>query len=140
MCVCVCAYVLLRLLLFLLLLQVFHTSVSSLSFTGVWVTASRLQFPGHISGFWPISIMLWFGWSPLVLLFPTLLPPPLPSLCGVVPSALITIGITVNFILHGFLFVSQCLSIYLSIRFLWFSPSSLPAWQSPRFSMFSFFI
>ena len=41
------------------------------SFTGVWVTASLLKSPGLFSVFWPFSIMLLFGWSPLVHQLPT---------------------------------------------------------------------
>ena len=42
-------------------LRVFHISVSWWFFTGVWVRASFLMFPGLVSGFWPISAMLSFG-------------------------------------------------------------------------------
>ena len=38
--------------------------------TEVWATASLLKSPGLFSVFWPISIMVLFGLSPLVLLFP----------------------------------------------------------------------
>ena len=48
-----------------LLIRVFHISVSWRSFTGYWVTASLLESPGFFSVFWPFSIMLLFGWSPL---------------------------------------------------------------------------
>ena len=54
-------------------LRVFHISVSWLSFTGVWVTASLFKSPGLFSVFWPISIIQLFQWSPLVLLFPSTL-------------------------------------------------------------------
>ena len=37
----------------------------------VWATASLLKSPGLFLEFWPISTMLQFGWSPLVLLFPS---------------------------------------------------------------------
>ena len=40
-------------------------------FTRVWVTASILKTPGLFSVFWPLSKMLSFGWSPIVLLFPS---------------------------------------------------------------------
>ena len=50
-------------------LRIFHICVNWWSFTGVWVTASLLKSPGLFSVFWPISIILLFGWSPLVLLF-----------------------------------------------------------------------
>ena len=52
-------------------------SVNWWFFNGVWARASLLKSPGLFSVFWPISIMLWFGWSPLVLLFPS---PPVPVL------------------------------------------------------------
>ena len=50
-----------------LLIIVFHISFTWWSFTGVWVTASLIMSPGLFSVFWPFSIMLQFGWSPLVL-------------------------------------------------------------------------
>ena len=43
------------------------------------MTTSLLKSLGLFSVFWPILIMLLCGWSPLVLLFPSL-PVPLPSL------------------------------------------------------------
>ena len=49
-----------------LLIRVFHISVSWRSFTGVWVIASLLKSPGLFSVFWPFSVILLFGWSPLV--------------------------------------------------------------------------
>ena len=48
-----------------LLIRVFHIRVSWWSFTGDWVTASLLKSLGLFSVFWPFSIMLLFGWSPL---------------------------------------------------------------------------
>ena len=48
-----------------LLIRIFHICISWWSFTGDWVTASLLKFPGLFSVFWPFSIMLLFGWSPL---------------------------------------------------------------------------
>ena len=48
-----------------LLIRVFHISVSWWSFTGDWLTASFLKSPGLFSVFWPFSIILLFGWSPL---------------------------------------------------------------------------
>ena len=44
---------------------VFH--VSWWFFTEVWVTASLLKSLGFFSVFWPISTMLLFGWSSLML-------------------------------------------------------------------------
>ena len=46
--------------------RVLHIIVSWWSFTGVWVAASLLKFSEPFSVFWPSSIMLSFGWSPLV--------------------------------------------------------------------------
>ena len=57
----------------------FYTSVSWWFLTGIWETANFLKSPGPLSVFWLILIMLWFGWSPLVLLFPSL-PVPIPIL------------------------------------------------------------
>ena len=53
----------------------FHKSVTRRFSTGVWVTVSFLKSPGLFLVFWSILIMLWFGWSPFVLLFPS---PPVP--------------------------------------------------------------
>ena len=57
------------------LIRAFHISVSRWFFTGVWVIASLLKSPGLFSVFWPFSIMLSFGWSPLVRQLPN---PPVP--------------------------------------------------------------
>ena len=43
-----------------------------MAFHWVLVTANLCKSPGILSVFWPISTMLYFGWHPLVLLFPTL--------------------------------------------------------------------
>ena len=56
-------------------IKAFHISVSRSFFTGVWVTASLLKSPALFLVFWPFSIMLSFGWSPLVRQLPT---PPVP--------------------------------------------------------------
>ena len=48
-----------------LLIRVFNISVSWWYFTGDWVTASLLNFPGIFLVFWQFSIMLLFGWSQL---------------------------------------------------------------------------
>ena len=48
-----------------LLIRVFHISVSWWSFSGDCVTASHLKSPWLFSVFWPFSITLLFGWSPL---------------------------------------------------------------------------
>ena len=49
----------------------FHTSVRWWFSTRVRVTASRPKSPGLFSVLWPISILLLFGWSLLVLLLPS---------------------------------------------------------------------
>ena len=58
----ICLFVCLLLLLLLLFysFRVFRISVSWLSFTGVWVTASLLKSPGLVSGFWPFVAVLSF--------------------------------------------------------------------------------
>ena len=63
---------LLLLLLYSLDSFLFHTSISKWFLTGGWVTASLLKFPGLFSINWPILIILSFGLSLLVLLFPSL--------------------------------------------------------------------
>ena len=68
-------FFLLLLLLLLLFMRVFHISVSWWSFTGDYVTASLLKSVGLFSVFWPFSIMLLFGWSPLGYQLPNLLCP-----------------------------------------------------------------
>ena len=60
-------------------LRVFNTSVSWWFYTGIWVTASILKSPGLFSVFWSILIMPYSGLSLPVLLFPNL-PVPLPIL------------------------------------------------------------
>ena len=53
-------------------LKVFPSSVSWWFSIGLWVTASLLKFPAFFLVFGPVSILLSsFGWSPLVLLFPS---------------------------------------------------------------------
>ena len=56
-------------------LRVFHTSVSWMLLTGVWVTPCFLESLRLFSVFWPILVTQLFRWSPLVLLFPS---PPIP--------------------------------------------------------------
>ena len=50
---------------YLWLIRVFHISISWWSFTGDWVKARLLKSPGLFSAFWPFSIIMLFGWSPL---------------------------------------------------------------------------
>ena len=57
------------------LIRAFHISVSRWFFTGVWVTTSFLKSPGLFLVFWSFSIMLSFGWSPLVRQLPSPLVP-----------------------------------------------------------------
>ena len=60
----------LLLLLLYTLLEFFHISVSWWFFTGVLVTASLHKSPGLFSVFWLSSIMLTFGWCPLIRQLP----------------------------------------------------------------------
>ena len=94
------------------LLKVFHTSVSWWFFTGVRMTASFLTSPGLFSVFWPISTLLYFGWSPLILLF-SRIDSCIKSLVTVL-STLITIGISVTFMFHRVFVLSQGL-LYISL-------------------------
>ena len=55
----------------LLLWAFFHTSVNWLFSTTVWETASLFKSPRLFLVFCPISTMLYFRWSPPVLLFPS---------------------------------------------------------------------
>ena len=57
------------------LVRAFYISVSRWFFTGVWVTANLLKSPRLFLVFWPFSVMLSFGWSPLVRQLPS---PPVP--------------------------------------------------------------
>ena len=50
---------------------VFHIKVSWWFFTGVWATASLLNSFGLFSLFWASSIILSYGWSPLVRQLPS---------------------------------------------------------------------
>ena len=59
----------------LIIIIVFHISVSRWSFTGLWVAVSFLKSLGLFSVFCPFSIMLLFGWIPLVRQLPS---PPVP--------------------------------------------------------------
>ena len=95
----------------IIIIGVFHIRLSWWSFTGVWVTASRLKSPGLFSVFWRFSIMLSFGWSPLVRQLPS---PPVPSIIlRWLPKAPITIAIIISFMFYSF-FNSLARSRYLS--------------------------
>ena len=125
---------------FVLLHASFHTSVSWWLFSGVWMTVSLFNSPGLFSVFWLILVMLWFGWSPLVLQFPTL-PAPLSSLgrsfqaCYILlGSPLLTGSRAFSLVLlqgritcHSFCFPSVLL----------FGQSKR---KSPQFSRFSFYL
>ena len=56
-------------------IRVFHINANLWSSTGVWVTTSLLKSPGLFLVFWPFSITLSFGWSPLIRQLPS---PPIP--------------------------------------------------------------
>ena len=117
-------------------MRVFHTSVSWLSLTGVWVTTSLLMSPELFSVFKLILMMPLSEWSPVVHLFPSL-PVPLSIFSGIFLCAQITISITVMF--HSF-FLSQTLDIYLPFRFLLILFCGQPGRQSPLFNWFFFYI
>ena len=63
-----CFIIIIIIIIIIYSLRVFYISFSWWSFTGVWVTACLLRCSGFFSVFWPFSIMLYFGLSPLVLL------------------------------------------------------------------------
>ena len=91
--------------------RVFHISVSWWSLTGVWATVSFLKSPGLFTVFWPFSIMLWFGWSPLVRQLPS---PSVPLIIlYLLYQKLQSIYIFVTFMFHSF-FSSLASSRYLS--------------------------
>ena len=63
---------------------------------------------------------------------------PLNKYLGIIPSAPLTIGTTVIFMLHSFLVLMQGTSFLF--RFLWFSLCGPPGPQSLPYSRFSFFL
>ena len=87
--------------------------------TGVWMTANLPMSPGTFLVFWPTLKTQLFGWSPLVLLFPSL-PVPLPIILATVLSVPITIVITITFIFRSF-FRSLAMSRFLSLFSLSFN-------------------
>ena len=103
---------LLLLLLLLYTFRVFHTSISWWFFTEVWVTASLLKSPGLFSVFWPSSIMLSFGWSPLVRQL-TKSSRPFNNPLVTVPKAPITIGTIVTFMFHSFFQFSCKVEVFI---------------------------
>ena len=121
-------------IIIIIIMGVFHISVNWWSFTGVWETANLFKFPGLFSVFWLSSIMLYFAWSPLVLLFPS---PPIPLiiLCDCTKS---TNHNWHNCHLQFFFFNSLARSRYLSsFSFLSILFCSQLRQQSPQFYMFS---
>ena len=56
----------------IIILRVSHTNVSWGLISGVYVIASLLKFPGLFTVFWSILIKQQSGWSPFILLFPSL--------------------------------------------------------------------
>ena len=101
---------------------------------------SDSKSPGLFSVFWLILIML-LGWSPLILLF--LSPPVLVPILWWLPSAPITIGITVAFMFHSFSILEQGPGTYLSFCFLsilLFGQLGQQIPQLGKFSSFLFFI
>ena len=102
-------------------MRFFHTTVSWQFLTGVWVTASLLKSSGFFSVFWSISIML------LSLISKSSNPCTNPL--ATVPSAPITIGITVTFMFHSF-FSSLAKSRYLFLFSLSFSFILWSAWTA----------
>ena len=80
--------------------RVFLTSISQWFPTEVWVTASLLKSPGLFSVFCPIFTMLLFGWSPLILLFPSH-PVPVLILCDCTKRTNYN-WITINFMFNSF--------------------------------------
>ena len=105
-------------------LRISHTSISWWFITAVFVTASLLKSQGLFSVFWPILIMLLFGWFQLDLFFPS--PNPFINPLGTLSSAPITTGTTVNFMFHNF-FSSLPRSQYFSFFSLSFSFILWPA-------------
>ena len=94
-------------------LRVFQICLSRWSFTGVWETVSLLKSPGFFSVFWSISLMQWFGWSQLVLLFPS---PPVLLLILRLPyqARQLRLVINVTFMFHSFFYNFLAISWYLS--------------------------
>ena len=76
--------------------------------------ASLLMSPGLCSVFWPFSIMLLFGWSPLGRQLPNF-PGPLINSLVTVPKAPITIGIIVTFMFHSFFQFSSKFEVLITL-------------------------
>ena len=120
------------------LLKVFPTSVSRWFITGVWVTASLSKSSGLFSVFWPISVKLYFEWSPLVLIFPSPLVPVsiLWWLCQGYQLYLVSPSLSCS---TGFSILLQGPGTYLSFHFLSVLLCDQQGQQSPQFGNFFFF-
>ena len=126
------------LLLLLLFIRVLPTSVSWGSFTGHWVTASLRKSLGLFSVFWPFSIMLLFGWSPLSRQLPNPTGP-LISLylpCQKHKSQLIQLSLSCSIV---FSILLQGRGTYPSIHILSVLFCGQPGQQIGNFANFLFF-
>ena len=127
---------------YLLLIRVFHISVSWWSFTGDWVTASLLKSSGFFSVFCPFSTML------LVWMVSTRPPTskssrPFNNPLVTVRKAPITIGIIVTFMFHSFFnSLARLWYLYLfshSFRFILWSARTAKS-TVLQFFFFFFFV
>ena len=100
------------------LLRVFRTTVCWWSFTSVWVIASFFKSPGHFSVFYPILVMLLFGWSQFIPRFSPL-PVSLPSFWEPFQTHQL-LFILLLFLCSITFFSSLAKCKYLSFHFLWF--------------------
>ena len=121
-------------------LRVFRAIVNRWFSTGIWVIASLLESQRLFSLFWPILTMLLFGWSPLVLLFPS--PSvPVPILWWLYPVRdllLVSPSLSCS-IVFFFSFLAKCWYLSLFSLFLVLLCHQ-PGRQSPVFGRFSFFL
>ena len=120
-------------------LSVFPTSVNWCTFAGVWERVTIFKSLGFFSVFWPMLTMLKYGWSLLVLWFPSLLFPlaNIWRLFGVHQIQLIPPSLSCSI---AFLVLWQGLSTYLSFHFILFLLCRLPWRQCPLFGSFSPFL
>ena len=105
-------------------LRVFHTNVNWWFSIGFWVTASLLNFLELFLVFWPISVWM-VSTHPLISRFSSPFIIPFVTL----PSAPITIGITVTFMFHSFVSSLARPKYYFSFRFLSVSSCGQPERQ-----------
>ena len=111
--------------------MVSHWSLSVNKFPQVSRTFPSILANLDNTGVWTVST------HPLISM--SLAPLQIPL--GIVPSAQITIAITVTFIFQSFILVLlQDLDIHLSFRFLLILLCGLPEWRSLLFGRFSLFI